>query len=83
MLRFTLVRDVDLTGVSGTGVVAEGVQFTDGRVATRWLPPLRGPAQTCVWDSLEHVLMVHGHSGTTRLVWIDETQPGGPGEEPR
>lgn len=35
MNRFELVRDVDVTGISGTGVVAEGVEFSDGTVALR------------------------------------------------
>jgi hypothetical protein len=34
---FVLRRLVDETGVSGTGVVAEGVEFSDGTVALRWL----------------------------------------------
>jgi hypothetical protein len=34
--RFELHRDTDITGVSGTGVVAEGVAFSDGVVALRW-----------------------------------------------
>lgn len=34
--RFRLIRHHDVSGVSGTGPVAEGVQFTDGAVALRW-----------------------------------------------
>lgn len=32
MRRFELHREEDVSGVSGTGVVAEGVAFSDGRV---------------------------------------------------
>lgn len=68
MRRFVLQRDIDVSGVSGTGVVAEGVQFSDGRVATRW----RGTvAQTCVWDRIEDLVAIHGHGGATRVVWVD------------
>jgi hypothetical protein len=35
MRRFELHRTEDLTGVSGTGVVAEGVKFTKTRIV--WL----------------------------------------------
>ena len=35
--RFELHRDDDVSGVSGTGVVAEGVLFSSGRVALEWL----------------------------------------------
>jgi hypothetical protein len=37
MRLFSLVRDEDVSGISGTGPIAEGVEFTDGSVALRWL----------------------------------------------
>ena len=33
---FALYRHQDITGVSGTGSVAHGVQFADGQVVIRW-----------------------------------------------
>ncbi|GAB2762467.1 hypothetical protein [Nocardioides pakistanensis] len=66
--RFELHRDVDVSGISGTGVVADGVLFPDGHVATRWRSLV---AQTCAWDSITDVEHVHGHGGATRIVWID------------
>jgi hypothetical protein len=65
---FELVRYRDPSGVSGTGVVAEGCVFTDGSVALRW----RGtnPA-TAVWPDLESVLAVHGHHGATEVRWME------------
>lgn len=65
---FTLVRDVDVSGVSGTGLVAWGVVFPDGKVATRWNGAV---AQTCVWDSIADVEAIHGHGGATRVEWLD------------
>lgn len=66
--RFELHRDIDHTGVSGTGVVAEGVQFTDGTCTLRW----RGVcASTVVWGRIDDLLEVHGHGGATRLVFLD------------
>lgn len=69
MRRFELHRDVDVSGVSGTGVVAEGVEFTDGTCAVRWLS---ATASTVTWLSIEHVEKVHGHHNATRIVWVDE-----------
>jgi hypothetical protein len=64
---FLLVREEDVSGVSGTGVVAEGVQFSDGKVALRW----RGDkASTVVWDSIEDAMAIHGHDGKTRVDWL-------------
>ncbi|MEV6285060.1 hypothetical protein [Kribbella sp. NPDC051770] len=73
---FELVRHRDLSGVSGTGVVAEGCVFTDGSVALRW----RGnnPA-TAVWPDLDSVLAVHGHHGATEVHWLEGwTEPATP-----
>jgi hypothetical protein len=74
---FELVRYRDLSGISGTGVVAEGCVFTDGSVALRW----RGnnPA-TAVWPDLESMLAVHGHHGATELRWL-EPAPAAPSAE--
>ncbi|WP_426566391.1 hypothetical protein ACPPVT_07545 [Angustibacter sp. McL0619] len=66
--RFELHRDVDVSGISGTGVVADGIEFPDGRVATRWRGTI---AQTCSWDSMADVEAIHGHGGATRIVWTD------------
>ena len=65
---FALVRDHDVTGVSGTGRVAEGVLWTDGTVAVRWLGDR---PSTVAWASLDDAIHVHGHGGHTRIVWDD------------
>ena len=69
---FVLRRDEDLSGVSGTGVVAQGVEFTDGTVALRWMGSLRS---TVIYASLEDLIAIHGHGGRTRVVWLGEEQP--------
>lgn len=68
MRRFDLIRHHDVSGVSGEGKVAEGVQFSDRTLALRWLGD--HPA-TAVWPSLESVLAVHGHNGLTEVRWVD------------
>jgi hypothetical protein len=66
--RFLLDRLVDVSGVSGTGVVAEGVRWSDGTAALRW----HGGWQTVsIWDSVDAVLAVHGNEGATVLRWLD------------
>lgn len=66
--RFHLYRDVDVSGISGTGKVAEGVEWSDGTVALRWL----GDSPSSVhWDNLALVEKTHGHDGLTRVVWMD------------
>lgn len=70
MRTFTLNRNTDTIGVSGTGTVVEGVQFTDGTVAMRWLT---ATATTSLVDSIDDVIAIHGHEGATTVLWDDET----------
>lgn len=66
--RFYLDRLVDESGVSGTGVVAEGCVFTNGRVAMTWLVPHYSVG---IYGSLADVEAIHGHGGKTRIVFLD------------
>lgn len=74
--RFVLQRDVDVTGVSGTGVVADGVVFPDGVTVLRWrLSGTSRPAfvrpTTVIHESVDNVIGLHGHDGKTRVEWLD------------
>jgi hypothetical protein len=65
---FVLQRDEDVTGVSGTGVVAEGVAFSDGTVALRWTS--EWPTSVVFHErGIESVEAVHGHDGRTQVAW--------------
>jgi hypothetical protein len=57
--RFLPVRQVD---VSGTGPVAEGVQWSSGEAELNWLSEVTSSG---VYDSVDDVLTVHGRGGTT------------------
>jgi hypothetical protein len=71
MRRFELHRTEDLTGVSGTGVVAEGVKFTDDVVVLRWTS--QWPSSVVHYDrGMSSVVAVHCHGGKTRIVWLDD-----------
>lgn len=74
MRRFVLVRHTDVTGVSGTGVVAWGMQFPDGRVTYRWNTK---HSTTCVADRIDDVVVIHGHGGATVVQWIDDEESAG------
>jgi len=63
---FVLHRDEDVSGVSGTGVVAEGAVFSDGIVVVRWLGK---HASTTVWSSIDDVVAINGHDGRTQVVY--------------
>ncbi|MFR9753921.1 hypothetical protein ACL02S_23180 [Nocardia sp. 004] len=62
---FVLRRDIDVTGYSGTGDVADLVQWPDGTVSMRW----RGDVRTFQnADQLADIDDIHGHDGASRLV---------------
>ena len=66
-----LNRKDDESGVSGTGIVAEGVIFDSGKVAVSFMPfRARGKAtpSVIVYDCIEHVEQVHGHLGKTEVI---------------
>lgn len=69
---FVLERVEDVSGVSGTGIVAGGVEFPDGVVALRWYSDW--PTSVVFHDrGIEAVNKIHGHDGRTRVVWLQET----------
>jgi hypothetical protein len=63
---FVLDRKVDATGTSGVGIVAEGVKFSNGKVALHWLSHF---GAVNVYDSMEVCEQLHGHGGNTKVVW--------------
>ncbi|MFE4658128.1 hypothetical protein ACFRFJ_15765 [Streptomyces hydrogenans] len=70
---FVLVRDIDVSGVSGTGIVANGIEFPDGHAAIHWTGS-RWPTTT-PHSCMESVTDIHSHGGATRVVWEPPTIP--------
>ena len=66
MRLFWLNRIEDETGVSGDGIVAEGVEFTDGTCVLRWLT---ATASTAAYLSIADVESIHGHGGKTQIIF--------------
>ena len=72
MRRFVLNRNRDVSGVSGSGVVADGVVFDDGVAVLHW----RGRWHTTeVLRSVQDVVNIHGHDGATVIEYLDHTVP--------
>jgi hypothetical protein len=67
--RFYLERKEDVSGLSGTGIVAEGIEFINGLIAMSWLSP-----HPCViiYPSIRQIEELHGHQGRTVVIWIDK-----------
>lgn len=79
MRKFILRRTEDVSGVSGVGVVAEGVMFGDGTCVLRWLTEYRS---TAIYANIVDLKRIHEHGGKTAVVWeadaeVDAHTPGG------
>lgn len=70
--KFHLNRTVDVSGVSGTGIVMESVELFDGRLVSSW----RGEyASQTLHSSLYAADFIHGHEGNSEFLEIkDEHQ---------
>jgi len=64
MRLFHLVRGEDETGISGTGIVAEGVEFSNGMCAMCWLTAMHSVA---VYPNIRQLEAIHGHNGRTKV----------------
>ena len=78
MRRFELHREVDETGISGTGIVATGVEWPDGTCAMHWDTK---HTSTAVYASMEDVVAIHGHGDKTYIAWLDSKPRGGEDDE--
>lgn len=66
MRTFKLVRKVDVSGVSGTGIVAEGVVFHDGQAVLSWYSRFHS---VTIFPKVEDITAIHGHDGATEVVF--------------
>lgn len=69
MRTFTLNRKEDISGISGTGRIAEGVEFHDKQVVMSWFGKLHSIE---IHPSIEQLEQIHGHNGLTTVVWGNE-----------
>lgn len=65
MKKFYLLRNEDVNGNSGTGVVAEGVLFDNGLAAMTWLSD-EPTVTTFVFP--RSIKKLHGHNGRTEVI---------------
>ena len=72
---FVLERQQDISGVSGTGIVADGVEFWDEDsgattgVVLCWRMSAAGVPGIGVYRNITDVEKIHGHNGSTKVVY--------------
>jgi hypothetical protein len=70
---FTVARQYDETGVSGEGVVIEGIALATGQCVVHWLyPPPRGGI--AIFDSMNDFIKVHiqPHPSNRTIITYDD-----------
>ncbi len=61
-----ILRNEDLHGVSGTGKVAEIIEFSNGICVVSWIS---AHSSTNFYNCVKDVLSVHSHSGRSLVIW--------------
>lgn len=73
---FTICRQSDESGISGTGVVIEGVEYATGQVVLHWLSPFP-KGSIAIFESIEDFKRVHVNphpTNKTIITWSDGRQ---------
>lgn len=66
--RFVLIRAEDVSGVSGTGIIAEGALSCTRKVVLFWLTKYQSVA---IYETIDDLMAIHGHDGRTVIKWVD------------
>ncbi len=81
---FTVFREIDETGVSGDGVVIEGVELATGQCIIHWLyPPPRGGI--AIFESMDDFIKVHigPHPANNTIITFQDGEQKKFGDQPK
>lgn len=65
---FYLFRHSDVNGLSGTGIVAVGSVYPNGKAHMQWVS---FKSSFEMHESVESLIDIHGHGGMTELIYGD------------
>ena len=69
MRRFHFERSEDASGVSGCGIVAEGIIFLDtGEAVVHWFGQ---HSSINIYHCIDDITHIHGHNGKTKIIFDD------------
>jgi hypothetical protein len=66
--RFYVERLADVSGLSGTGIIALGTCFPNGKCVMQWQTEIKS---LVIYDSISELEKIHGHGGKTLIKWLD------------
>ena len=64
---FYLYREEDVSGTSGTGIVAIGTILNSGKCVLEWTS---FHTSVAIYSNIQDVELIHGHGGKTKVVVI-------------
>jgi len=67
MQEFYLQREEDVSGTSGTGVVARGIILPSGKAVLEWTT---FHTSVALYNNIQDVELIHGHGGKTKVVLV-------------
>lgn len=68
--RFHLIREVDVTGVSGVGKVMESVELFSGAIVSCWLSEF---SSSTLHQNIFAAENIHGHEGNSKFVEVENS----------
>lgn len=67
---FNVIRIKDISGVSGCGKVAVGVEFDTRQVVVNWICR-KGKETLEIHKDIDCFIEIHGHNGATKIEYIE------------
>lgn len=64
---YKLIRNKDISGVSGTGLVAWATEYPNGMTTVCWAGAIES---VVVYRTLADAIKIHGHEGATEFVEV-------------
>jgi hypothetical protein len=71
MQEFYLEREEDISGTSGTGIVARGIVLPSGKCVLEWTS---FHTSIAIYSNLHDIEAIHGHGGKTKVVLVQQTK---------
>jgi len=70
--RFLVIREADASGISGTGVVMEGVVFHTGQIVVCWRSAHSSLVIFPTWEAFSTVHLAAHPENAAVVEWLDQ-----------
>lgn len=70
--RFKVIRPIDITGISGTGHVIDGVVFDDGTTVIKWLTNYSSISIFKTFKDFKHIHIDVHPENKSEIIFLDD-----------